>query len=33
MREHFCPADPLWRELILVKGRQTIQLALKGLQS
>ncbi|MDF7801728.1 DUF2817 domain-containing protein [Pontiellaceae bacterium B1224] len=33
MREHFCPADPLWRELILVKGRQIIQLALKGLQS
>jgi predicted deacylase len=33
MREHFCPADPLWRELILIKGRQTVRLALKGLHS
>ncbi|MDF7808596.1 DUF2817 domain-containing protein [Pontiellaceae bacterium B12219] len=33
MREHFCPVDPLWRELILVKGRQTVQLALKGLHT
>jgi hypothetical protein len=31
MREHFCPADGHWRELVLLKGRQCVQLALKGL--
>lgn len=31
MREHFCPEDPCWRELVLVKGRQVIQQAIEGL--
>ena len=32
MREHFCPRDNYWRELVLVKSRQVIQQALDGLQ-
>jgi predicted deacylase len=32
MREHFCPRDSYWRELVLVKSRQVIQQALDGLQ-
>lgn len=32
MREHFCPQDHYWRELVLVKSRQVIQQALDGLQ-
>jgi predicted deacylase len=31
MRSHFYPEDVYWRELILVKARQVIQQALKGL--
>ena len=31
MREHFCPADVYWRELVLLKGRQVIQQAVDGL--
>lgn len=31
MREHFCPSDAYWRELVLVKARQVIQQALAGL--
>ncbi len=31
MREHFCPEDANWRELILIKGRQVIQQAFNGL--
>jgi hypothetical protein len=31
MREHFCPADGYWRELVLLKGRQTVRMALKGI--
>lgn len=31
MREHFCPADGYWRELILLKSRQVIEQAMKGL--
>jgi len=33
MRRHFCPEDPYWRELVLVKGRQVIQQAMNGLIS
>jgi predicted deacylase len=33
MREHFCPADGYWRELILLKGRQVLQQAIEGLNS
>lgn len=32
MKEHFCPEDAYWRELVIVKARQVIQLALEGLQ-
>lgn len=32
MKEHFCPQDSYWRELVLVKARQVIQQALDGLQ-
>ncbi|MCF7847310.1 MAG: M14 family metallopeptidase [Kiritimatiellales bacterium] len=31
MREHFCPADGYWRELVLLKARQVIRQALNGL--
>jgi hypothetical protein len=32
MREHFCPEDSYWRELVLIKARQVIQQAVDGLQ-
>ena len=32
MKEHFCPQDSYWRELVLVKSRQVIQQALGGFQ-
>ena len=32
MKEHFCPRDSYWRELVLVKSRQVIQQAVDGLQ-
>ncbi len=31
MRDHFCPADPLWRETVLFRARQVISQALLGL--
>src|SRR5690554_503721 len=31
MREHFCPDDAYWRELVLIKSRQVIAQALSGL--
>ncbi|MDH5471313.1 MAG: M14 family metallopeptidase [Gammaproteobacteria bacterium] len=31
MKEHFCPADSYWRELVLIKARQVIQQAVDGL--
>lgn len=31
MREHFCPDDVCWRELVLVKSRQVLAQALTGL--
>ena len=31
MREHFCPADAYWRELVLVKSRQVVRQAMDGL--
>lgn len=31
MRQHFCPADPAWRELVLFRARQVIGQALQGL--
>lgn len=33
MREHFCPGDAYWRELVLIKARQVIHQALTGLIS
>lgn len=33
MREHFCPSDVYWRELVLVKARQVLHQALVGLAS
>ncbi|MCW8955737.1 MAG: M14 family metallopeptidase [Gammaproteobacteria bacterium] len=33
MREHFCPQDVYWRELVLVKSRQVIQQAVDGLNN
>lgn len=33
MREHFCPADACWRELVLVKARQVICQAMDGLKN
>ena len=30
MKEHFCPDDNYWRELVLVKARQVIQQAIEG---
>jgi hypothetical protein len=31
MRRHFCPADPGWREMVLLRGRQVIHQAMRGL--
>jgi len=31
MREHFCPEDPAWRELVLFRARQVIRQALAGI--
>ena len=31
MKQHFCPQDVFWRELVLVKARQVFQQALDGL--
>lgn len=31
IRHHFCPDDEQWRELVLVRARQVIRLALEGL--
>lgn len=31
MREHFCPGDIYWRELVLIKARQVVSQALAGL--
>lgn len=33
MREHFCPGDIYWRELVLIKARQVIAQALAGLSA
>ncbi len=33
MRRHFCPADPAWREMVLLRGRQVIGQAMRGLSS
>lgn len=32
MRQHFCPADPTWRELVLFRSRQVIAQASQGLR-
>jgi hypothetical protein len=32
MKQHFCPNDVNWRELVLVKARQVLQQAMDGLQ-
>jgi hypothetical protein len=31
MRRHFCPADPAWREMVLLRARQVIHQAMRGL--
>ena len=33
MRQHFCPSDPAWREIVLFRGRQVIGQALSGVSS
>lgn len=33
MRQHFCPNDPAWREMVLFRGRQVIAQALNGVSS
>lgn len=33
MRQHFCPADPAWREMVLLRARQVIDQAMRGLSS
>ena len=32
MKEHFCPHDNYWRDLVLLKSRQLVQQAMDGLQ-
>jgi len=31
MQEHFCPADPVWREAVLFRSRQVVHQAIAGL--
>jgi hypothetical protein len=31
MRRAFCPDDPDWQEIVLVRGRQVVARALRGL--